>query len=221
MLPTCRFRLHGPHNIHHELEIIGMFNETLTSKGPTNVSRGDPYDPGDGRIKIDTEIVSMDLVGTSDNIGLITIIESPSKTSSGTTQQWDPGQNAAHSPFDIFVEIQTTLAPPLSTLHNDDPVFVHTTIYDIPPWGSRYTSPLEPIPLKDEENNIIGFIKHVYHKIGTGPTPIGGISVPVDECDSSVPYLLAPCITSTSIIIVATVATAIYAERIKRREEKL
>jgi len=148
------------------LEIIGMFNETITAVGPTNVSRSNPYDPGDGRIKIDTEIVSMNLAGTSVNIGPIVVIESPSKASNGTVQQLSRGVDfPANSSFSVFVEIQTTLSFPFRVLHNDDPVFMNAIIYAIPPLGSIYKSSPEPIPLKNEQDNIIGFIKHVSHRI--------------------------------------------------------
>lgn len=149
-----------------ELEIIGMFTETITVTGPTTVSRGMPYDPGDGHIKIDTEIISMNLVGTSVHIGPITIIESPSKASTGAIRQQIAGTDfPADSFFDVFVEIQTTLSPPVHTLHNDDPAIMNTAIDHIPPWGAIYTSQSGPIPLKDELDNIIGFIRHVSHEI--------------------------------------------------------
>jgi len=44
---------------------------------------------------------------------------------------------------------------------------------------------------------------------------VGGIVVPVDKFG-----LLAPYIGLSSTILVATVATAIYAKRVKRRKEK-
>lgn len=196
-----------------EIEIIGMFTETIhTTLGPTTVSRSNPYDPGDGRMKIDTEIVSMSLCGASSYIGSLWIVESPSKASKGAVQQLSAGVDfPADSFFDVFVEIQTTLAPPLSTLHNDDPVPMSTTIDSIPPWGSTYTPPYPVlIPLKDMNGNIIGFIKHVSHKIQV--SGVGGIWVPVDKLS-----LLAPYFGLTSTIIVATVATAIFA---KRRKDK-
>jgi hypothetical protein len=149
-----------------ELEIPEMFIETITTNGPTTVARGTPIDPGDGHIKIDTEIVSMSLTGMSTHIGPITIIESPSETSNGTIRQETSGVDfPADSFFDVFVEIQTTLPFPMNTLHNDDPCFVNATIYSIPPWEVNYTGPPEPVPLKDEQNNTVAFIRHVSHEI--------------------------------------------------------
>jgi hypothetical protein len=144
------------------LEITGLFNEIITANGPTTVARSSPYDPGDGHIKIDTEIVSMNLVGNSAYIGQITIIESPSKKSNGTIQQLLAGVDfPADSFFDVFVEIQTMLG----ILHNDDPAVMYAEISSIPPWGSNYTSPPFHIPLKDQNETIVGYINHASHLI--------------------------------------------------------
>ncbi|MCP4245632.1 MAG: hypothetical protein GY778_01150, partial [bacterium] len=54
---------------------VGTF--PLTANGPTEVVRGDPYPGGPGsRYQIDTEIVSMNLTGTTP-FGPITVRESP------------------------------------------------------------------------------------------------------------------------------------------------
>jgi hypothetical protein len=152
------------------LEITGLFNEIMTANGPTTVARSLPYDPGDGRIKIDTEIVSMNLVGNSAYIGPITIIESPSKKSNGTIQQRLAGVDfPADSFFDVFVEIQTMFG----ILHNDDPVVMYAEISSIPPWGSNYTSSPVHVPLKDHNETIVGFINHASHLI-VGPSIIPG-----------------------------------------------
>jgi len=191
-----------------ELEITGMFTENITAKGPTTVSRSNPYDPGDGRIKIDTEIVSMNLVGSSYYIGPITIIESPSKKSNGTIQQKTAGIDfPADSFFDVFIEIQTIAG----TFHNDDPKRMNATIYQIPPYGSIYEGP-QTIPLKNATEYTIGFIKSTRHAVGY---PVGGIWTPVDKF-----VLLAPYIALVSTILVATAATAIYFKHVKRRKEK-
>ena len=50
---------------------------------------------------------------------------------------------------------------------------------------------------------------------GFGAPAVGGIATPIDKLG-----LLAPYIALTSTIVVATVATAIYARRVKRRKEK-
>jgi hypothetical protein len=150
-----------------ELQIYGPsgFYETIVAKGPTNVSRSDPYDPGDGRIKIDTEIVSMNLVGASSYIGPITVVESPSKASTGKIRQQTAGMDfPADSFFDVYVEIKTSLPSPLGTLHNDDPKNMTAVITSIPPFGSLYESPIT-IYLKDELDNIVGAMLATRHKV--------------------------------------------------------
>jgi hypothetical protein len=192
-----------------ELNIIGIGSETLTVTGPTVVARSNPYDPGDGHMKIDTEIISMNLTGTSSLVGPITIIESPTKPSTGYIRQENAGENfPAYSYFDVFVEIQTTLPFPLSTLHNDVPAPMEATIYSIPPWGSTYTSTAENIPLKNQQDNIIGFITHVSHKIPPAP-PVGGIAFPADKL-----ALLAPYIILAALIAIGTVLVAVYRRRL-------
>jgi hypothetical protein len=142
-----------------ELQIFGAFafNETITMVGPTNVSRGTPYDPGDGRIKIDTEIVSMTLTGMSVHLGWITIVETSSKTSSGSIQQVTSGIDyPATSFFDVYFEFQILSLN--ITLHNEDSMHINATISSIPPWGATYVGPPTPVLLKDELDNTVGSI---------------------------------------------------------------
>jgi hypothetical protein len=199
-----------------ELQILGPygFTETITTMGPTNVSRSDEYKPPDNRSKIDTEMVSLNLMGTSPHIGPITIIESPSRTSNGTVQEIVSEQYfPSTSFFDVFVEIHTTLPPPLQILHNDAPANMSAIIDRIPPWGSNYTMPIPiQIPLKDQNNNTIGYINHVTHKIPPIPSG-GGIALSVDKLS-----LLASYIGLASTIVVATAATTAYLKRIKRKK---
>lgn len=150
------------------LEIIGVGVETVMVNGSTSVNRSNPYDPGDGHWKIDTEIISMNLEGTSALVGEITIIESPTRASNGTIQQQVAGEDfPADSFFDVFVEINTTLPFPLSTLHTDEPLPMDAVIFSIPPWEAIYIPPDPPIeiPLKDQNGKIVGFITHVAHEI--------------------------------------------------------
>jgi hypothetical protein len=197
-----------------ELQIYGPsgFHEIIVATGPTTVNRSNPYDPGDGRIMIDTEIVSLNLVGYSTHIGSITVIESPSKASTGNIKQKTAGIDfPADSFFDVYIEIKTTLPSPLGTLHNDDPKHMTAVIWSIPPIGSTYESPITII-LKDELGNIVGAMLATRHTVGA---PVGGIVVPVDKLGSLAPYIGLP-----TTILVGTVATAVCVKRIKRREEK-
>jgi hypothetical protein len=166
-----------------QLEIIGMFTENISATGPVEVYRGTPYDPGDGHIKINTTMVSMNLVGTSVHIGTVTIFINPHYTSNGTIRQVNKGQDfPANSSFDVFVEINTTLPYPNNTLHYDQPVLMYAQIHRIPPWNTNYTSLTPPIPLKNMNNATIGFIQHVSHD--TGPSPL---AVTISPTSATIP----------------------------------
>jgi hypothetical protein len=197
-----------------ELEIFGPygFNETIAATGPTDVKRKTgPYDPGDGRWKIDTEIVFMNLTGVSMYIGPIAVVESPSKASNGAVQQLDPSDHSsANSYFDVYFEINTGFG----AFHNDMPKTMSAIIHDIPPWEAIYLSAPGPsIELKNETEDTIGLIKGASHKIPPSP-PVGGITFSVDR-----PRSLTQYIGLASTFIVATAATAICLKRIKRRKQ--
>jgi hypothetical protein len=166
---------------------LGMGNETLVVKGPTTIARGNPYDPGDGRIKIDTEIVSMSLVGAS-AYGPMTVVESPAKESDGEVRQKTAGVDfPADSFFDVFIEIQTMMPPPLNVLYNDDPVFMSAVITTIPPWNTTYAGPPESVALKAQDGLIVGFIRHVSHETGPDPYPWYYKPAQTDYAPSGVP----------------------------------
>jgi hypothetical protein len=175
------------------------FNENITATGPTTIARGTPYNPGDGHMKINTAMVSMNLVGTSAYIGPVKIFINPSTTSNGTIRQVNAGSDfPADSFFDVFVEINTTLPPPYSTLHYDQPVLMHALIHGIPPWNTTYVSnTTTPIPLKDMNNVTIGSIQHVAHD--TGPSPLAVTISPL-----SATLYVGQSVTFTSTVTNAT-----------------
>jgi hypothetical protein len=150
-----------------ELEITGMFTETITVHGPTLISRGNPYLDPDNRKKMDTEIASMNLTGTSSNVGPITIVENPSIASNGIIQQQKPGIDfPADSWFGVHIEILTALPFPYNVLHNDAPCNMSTVnITSIPPsFLTNYTN-VQSTPIKDANNVTIGFMLNVTHTI--------------------------------------------------------
>jgi len=193
-----------------DLEIFGPmgFNETLTAKGPTNVSRSDPYNDIDGYAMINTTIVFMNLTGFSAHMGPIAIVESPSKTSNGTIREWTIGKDfPADSFFDVYIEINTTFG----TFHNDDPVHMRSVIYRIPPFGALYYPPVETIFLKNEAEGIVGRIVHATHKI---EPPVGGVWVALDKSGLLVPYVAV-----ASTVTIAAAATAIYVKRARKKKQ--
>ncbi|MFQ6092431.1 MAG: DUF6073 family protein [bacterium] len=145
------------------LQVGEMTVPNVTVTGATQVQRGVPYDPGDGKDKIDTEIVSMDLTGTS-QLGPITVTESPDYASTGYIQAYQTGRDfPAGSFFDIFVEIDI---PDVGTVHNEDPIPMRAKIDTIPPTGRIYYPPYRvEIPVYGPKGDLIGYIVHVTHKI--------------------------------------------------------
>ena len=194
-----------------ELHVTGMFTETITATGPTDVWRGNSY-PSGGRMKIDTEIISMNLAGTSVYIGPLTIVQSPSMASTGYIQERTSGTwYPADSFFYVFIDIHTGVG----TFHNDDPAQMSTTLYyppGIPPWEAIYSGQ-NNVTLKNQQGIPIGFMLHVIHKLPKNPFAVGGIVVPLDKLG-----LLAPYIGLVSIVAIASVASVIYVKRRKKKQ---
>ena len=139
----------------------------VTVAGPTRIQRGDPVNPGDGRLEIDTEIVSLELHGISP-IGPVTIRESGVRASTGTVKQQEAGVDfPADSFFDVFVEIET----PFGTFHNNDPVRLQAVINSLPPWQAEYTPPaIIGVSLFDRGGRRVGVITHASHFVGQKPS---------------------------------------------------
>jgi hypothetical protein len=97
------------------------------------------------------------------------------------------------------------------------------TLFDVPPGENRildFIWDTEGVPydyywISAEASTGSGKIDYLIAPIWIGSAPVGGIVVPVDKL-----ALLAPYIGLASTIVVATVATAIYTKRVKRRKEK-
>lgn len=106
-------------------------------EGPTTVERGDPYLDGGFRV-IDTEIVSLDLVG---EVGPYpaSLELSPFNPSLGEIRDTDPDpleDFPADSFFDIFFQVTVMPTPdPLTwlTLYNGYPHRMESVILEIPP----------------------------------------------------------------------------------------
>jgi plastocyanin len=109
--------------------------------------------------------------------------------------------------------------------NNTDPV-IHTLWFVYVSNGSTYllSDPLPPDTMWSYTfNDPVELQYYSFDKlwitgnltVRTSPLPVGGLMVPVDKFG-----LVAPYIGLASTILVATVATAIYVKRVKRREEK-
>jgi hypothetical protein len=149
-----------------EIDLGNSGSERLLLNGPTTVQRSDPYTPLTSTVKtIDTEILSMDLVGQSPTLGTLRLRESPTRPSTGKVTQQRPGSDfPANSFFDVFVEIDTSLG----TLHNEEPIRVQCSasgLRSIPPLFDIFLMPPQagPIPLLNSQGEPMGAITRVAH----------------------------------------------------------
>jgi len=115
--------------------------------GSLTMDTSEPFEDGaTGKWTIDTEIVSMQLVGEAPELGKIVLRQSSMQASLGNIAQQTPGGEdfPADSFFDIFVEIEIEGIPPeiVPPLFNMDPIRVQTfpvlPVTDIPPIGTKY-----------------------------------------------------------------------------------
>ena len=148
--------------VHMKLEIQGMPMQHITASGLTTVHRSSTC-PGcgpDGRSYFDTEMLSMDLQGSSPILGPFMIRESPTKQSLGRTTQQTPGVDfPADSFFDVFFEIQSA-AGLYHFGNNPDNICAVTSGY--PPTNSPYTS-MGSRTLFDAANQPVGFVHDLLH----------------------------------------------------------
>lgn len=114
----------GPYDAEMLMNLeIGGTMDTVMLNGPTIIERGDPM-PGVGGSTVETEILKMDLQGTSEQLGPVRVMLSSMSPSRGMIQgQADPDGDLlfpAESFFDVFVEV--SLPDQNLTLHNADPL---------------------------------------------------------------------------------------------------
>jgi hypothetical protein len=110
--------------------------EIVALDGPSIVVSSDPLDPTDNLPEFNTEMVQMDLVGTSALLGPIGIVERPETISPGRTKSNVGGASfPAGSFFDVFV---TVSEGGTAILFNLDPLGMMSTVTAWPPLGSPY-----------------------------------------------------------------------------------
>ena len=146
-------------------------NEIVNLSGPTTVKvyLGELADTdGDGREQVPTEIVQLQLQGTSTLFGPVTIqlrdpSTDPGQRSTGEIEELNNatpgvldvppfvGAGQAASFFDVFVEIVILVDDVEVLLHNVDPKRLETVITHKPPAPGETYRGLEPIGLYDEQ----------------------------------------------------------------------
>ncbi len=144
----------------------------FTAVGPTRIRRGDPYDPGDGRIKIDVEIQQMALSGDTPLGPAVIRVINPA---SGCVQQRVAGEDfPADSWFDLMVEIEVRTAFGTIRVFSDPetPIRMMAVIDALPPFDAQYQpeGTFAGVDLVDETGLVVGFLSHVGHFVGQQPT---------------------------------------------------
>ena len=108
----------------------------FTANGPTVVQRGTPYDPGDGRLQINTEIISMGLTGMV-GPGPIQVATAPMPPTAGQVKQQLPGSDfPAESFFDIYYTVNIPSIGFSGVSRN--PIHFESIIYRIPFYGATF-----------------------------------------------------------------------------------
>ena len=151
-----------------DLTSSGGPETTVTIVGPARINRSDPFDPGDGREIIETEILSLELRGNS-ALGPITVRESGPKQSSGIIRQQTPGQDfPAESFFDVFAVVTTDVGG----FHNEDPIRLQAVIAEIPPLQAMYIpdATFVGVDLFNADGVRVGVLRHVAHFVGQAPS---------------------------------------------------
>ena len=151
---------------------LGLNNVSLTVVGPTRIRLGDPYDPGDGLIKINTEIESMVLQGDTPLGPAVVRVMTPA---AGSIQQKTPGFDfTADSWFDVQVEISVfTPNGPLTVYSDPEKKIRMTAMIDaLPPLDSTYApqGDFVGVDIVDGSGNVIGVLSHAGHTVGQQPT---------------------------------------------------
>jgi hypothetical protein len=194
---------------------------TVDLSGPTEVHVA--IDPNTGQDpfpdlpfdRVDTEIVMMDLVGLSPQIGDVKVRINPSAPRSlgAITETENPNEgfldlppfNPASLPadsfFDVFVELE--IVEPGIVLHNGEPLHLETQIVSKPPGVEDEYCEFGPIELLDEDNIPTGFaIIEACHTPGPSDEPkIAGELLPLDST-----ALLIGGLSSMSVFMIPAVA---------------
>lgn len=138
----------------------------VTLNGPTQIERLNTPHKVNGFDRVDTEMIFMELTGSSP-LGTIIVTESGSRESLGAiTEQANSGPNEmsfpANSFFDVFFEVDIQQLD--MTLHNEEPLHVECKIDQVPPVLCFYQPPIgDPIDLVDGSGVKIAKIIHALH----------------------------------------------------------
>ena len=170
-------------------------NDIIQLSGPTivRVELGSLADTnGNGREEVQTEILQLQLTGTSSLIGPVQVMQSSSRPSKGQIEETTntissrldlpplAPSGTADSFFDVFFDV---FVGPL-VLHNEQPKRMRTIITHKPPaTGETYEDPT-PIALLDDQGHQIAVMLSASHT--PNPNLCGnGVLDPGEQCDLS------------------------------------
>jgi len=145
------------------LTLNGQPPEVVTLTGPTVVKRGIEHeDIGAPRELIDTEIIAMDLVGSSPSLGAVRLGLNPNNPSTGLSAR-NHGDFQVDSFFDVWVEITVNT----QVLITPVPVRVTALHFEIPPGRVSFDGPADgiPVPLIDSAGVQVGTLDQISHFI--------------------------------------------------------
>lgn len=159
--------------------VIGMVGPTVIKRGIEHEDIGAPRDI------IDTEIIAMDLVGSSPTLGPVRLGLNPNNPSSGQSAR-NHGQYQIDSFFDIWPEITVGT----QVLITPVPVRVQALHFEIPPGRVSFDGPTDgiPVPLIDRDSgDQVGTLDQISHFVPYN----GGVNIhsdvdwpssPMDDC---------------------------------------
>ncbi len=173
--------------------------------GNTTVMRKAPGKNSSGHDFIPTEMITLDLKGSSP-LGPVKVTLNPAMSSTGqVTAMGKSSDFPANSFFDIFVEVS---AGNSSHLHNESPIHMQATIKAIPPVGSKYKNPFGSTPLLDPTGATVACLVHELHipTTTTTTTSTTTTSTTVPRTTTSCPPTAPGCTTTTVPTCVTEVA---------------
>jgi len=135
------------------LTIPPFGTELIPTSGTQLVARGNSFDPGGGQIKIDTEMVGLNLVGNGSMFGPLRVTEWTGQPSLGANQQQTAGvPYPMDSFFDVFYVVEL---PNLGVQARCQlPAHLEVPINAIPPLGSNYQMTNLPVQLLDVNTSL-------------------------------------------------------------------
>ena len=162
--------------------------ETIDLNGTVKVHRGSPFDPGDGRDEIPTEMIQMSLTGSAPCNGpvIVKVQLAPAPASIGRIKAQNISPDyPAFSFFDVYVEIELVSL----TLVSSSPITISGVINNIP-WLGETHSGFPPVPI-DLHDKATGTLMGQLSTFSW--TPIGINTCPPGPafCDS---VRTAPCL---------------------------